>query len=191
MDTSGFRQQDPMFSTAPTEPDTTDEDEEDKKKGEEAVSRNQKPCDKRRTRQLLESQESAKPGKSEDEEGEEEVEEVDDCPICMCPVEDPEKLAKCGHVFCKDCIKQCFEKNKPVCPICGMVYGKIIGNQPKNGTINVAKKSNLHLPGYKKFGAVVIEYDFPSGIQTVSTDLFYSDIFSRVQLWPSFVLCFI
>ena len=29
-------------------------------------------------------------------------------------------------------------------------------------------KKSLHLPGYERYGAIVIEYDFDSGIQTVS-----------------------
>ena len=53
-------------------------------------------------------------------------EEPEDCPICLSPIEDLEVLSKCSHKFCQDCIKQCFQ-NKPVCPICGVVYGKITG----------------------------------------------------------------
>ena len=91
----------------------------------------------------------------------------EDCPICMCPVDDPETLSKCKHTFCKDCIKECFQKTKPVCPVCATVYGKITGNQPKDGTMrNSTYYSDL--PGYTGCGNICIIYSFPSGVQTVS-----------------------
>ena len=34
--------------------------------------------------------------------------EVDECPICMEPMENPEKLA-CGHELCVECIKMMFK----------------------------------------------------------------------------------
>ena len=92
---------------------------------------------------------------------------ADDCCICMCPPVNPKTLDKCKHTFCAECIDRGF-KIKPVCPICGEIYGSIIGNQPIGGTMNVKVESRLNLPGYEGCGTIVIYYNFASGVQTVS-----------------------
>ncbi|KAL1198870.1 putative SWI/SNF-related matrix-associated actin-dependent regulator [Cardamine amara subsp. amara] len=38
------------------------------------------------------------------------------CPICMCPFTE-EMSTKCGHIFCKDCIKKAIA-SKAKCPTC-------------------------------------------------------------------------
>uniref|UniRef100_UPI00398F6B07 probable E3 ubiquitin-protein ligase DTX3 n=1 Tax=Pristiophorus japonicus TaxID=55135 RepID=UPI00398F6B07 len=88
----------------------------------------------------------------------------DPCPICLCELQDPKTLERCRHAFCRPCIEQAF-RGRPACPVCGQIYGVVIGNQPLNGTMAVAKDATLHLPGYEKSGAIVIIYSIPSGTQ--------------------------
>jgi hypothetical protein len=45
------------------------------------------------------------------------MESNDLCSICCEKKDNPIKLPKCNHEFCKDCIEQWF-RVKPVCPIC-------------------------------------------------------------------------
>ncbi|XP_048249671.1 uncharacterized protein LOC124131666 isoform X2 [Haliotis rufescens] len=56
-----------------------------------------------------------------------------------------------------------FEKFKPVCPSCNIVYGVLTGNQPK-GSMDVTF-SGEHLPGYETCGTISITYHLPSGLQ--------------------------
>ena len=86
------------------------------------------------------------------------------CVICMDDVENGNKL-KCGHEFHHDCIKSAFS-HKPVCPVCGTVYGNLLGNQPDNGEMNHYVESRS-LPGYEGHRTIVIEYNFPDGRQGV------------------------
>ena len=90
----------------------------------------------------------------------------DRCAICLDAVTKPFTLPKCKHVFCTECINLAFEY-KPICPSCGLSYGKRVGNQPQNGKMTVRYDAS-GLPGYDKFGSIVINYSFPSGMQTVS-----------------------
>ncbi|XP_015242412.1 PREDICTED: probable E3 ubiquitin-protein ligase DTX3 [Cyprinodon variegatus] len=90
--------------------------------------------------------------------------EDESCPICMEPIPAEKKKAlRCKHSFCRDCLQTAFDY-KPVCPICGEVYGVLTGTQPDGGTMNVQTVSTP-LPGYKRYGTIVIHYDIPSGIQ--------------------------
>ncbi|XP_033098882.1 uncharacterized protein LOC117102616 [Anneissia japonica] len=87
-----------------------------------------------------------------------------DCPICMGDFEDPVALHKCDHIFCRKCIQHAFEI-KLACPICGYLYGSLVGDQP-DGTMEVRTKSlTQSLPGYPNVGIISITYDIPSGIQ--------------------------
>ncbi|XP_066509675.1 E3 ubiquitin-protein ligase DTX3L-like isoform X2 [Hoplias malabaricus] len=72
-------------------------------------------------------------------------------------------LEKCKHSFCRDCLKRAFEV-KPVCPTCGVLYGAVTGTQPEGGTMSTARES-LGLPGYERYGTIVIRYYIPSGTQ--------------------------
>lgn len=92
-------------------------------------------------------------------------EEEEVCAVCMCPPTNPKELEKCGHKFCTTCIEQCFKKMKPACPICGTLYGKIVGNMPR-GTMTHHTDPYSQLPGYEGHGTIMIEYNFPNGIQT-------------------------
>lgn len=90
------------------------------------------------------------------------------CVICLESLDKEHKtLQKCKHKFCAPCIDRQFE-HKPVCPTCGEMYGVVTGNQPK-GTMKV-ETDNTSLPGYPKCNTLVITYEFPDGIQGVSTN---------------------
>lgn len=97
------------------------------------------------------------------------------CVICLESLDKEHKtLQKCKHKFCAPCIDRQFE-HKPVCPTCGEMYGVITGNQP-NGTMNV-ETVNTSLPGYPKCNTLVITYEFPDGIQGVSTNYIHMYIY--------------
>ncbi|XP_051769496.1 E3 ubiquitin-protein ligase DTX3L isoform X4 [Ctenopharyngodon idella] len=89
--------------------------------------------------------------------------EEETCAICMDSFTDKKKL-KCGHEFCRDCIRMSVESLGSICPVCKEVFGILEGNQP-NGTMNVTT-SRMSLPGYPDCGTIEITYDIPSGIQT-------------------------
>ena len=95
----------------------------------------------------------------------------DACPICF-EVAHPTKTRRlsCGHIFCEECIDRSFQMKK-ACPVCGAIYGKLTGNQPANGTMKDQVDRQASLPGYEGDGVITIEYRFPSGVQTVSTNI--------------------
>lgn len=94
-----------------------------------------------------------------------------DCPICVMNLleKNAVMLAKCRHVFCKDCITRWFE-TRPTCPVCMMAYGVITGIQP-NGTMSVriipvgSPGFGSGLEGFPDVDIIQILYNFPSGIQ--------------------------
>lgn len=94
-----------------------------------------------------------------------------DCPICVMSLRERNSvmLAKCRHVFCKDCIMRWFE-TRPTCPVCTMAYGVITGIQP-NGTMSVriipagSPEFGSGLEGFPNVDIIQIHYNFPSGIQ--------------------------
>ncbi|XP_023689564.1 probable E3 ubiquitin-protein ligase DTX3 isoform X2 [Paramormyrops kingsleyae] len=92
-------------------------------------------------------------------------EEQETCPICLDILKMPnmKTLPSCHHSFCKDCLKMAFV-SKPVCPVCGIVYGRLKGNQPVNASMDVSTMSTP-LPGNEKYGTIIIRYYVPSGIQ--------------------------
>ncbi|XP_068995450.1 E3 ubiquitin-protein ligase DTX3L isoform X1 [Embiotoca jacksoni] len=88
----------------------------------------------------------------------------DTCPICMETITRTQKTTlSCKHSFCRDCLKQAFAY-KPVCPTCGRLYGVLTGTQPAGGTMTVSTKSSS-LPGYEKYGTIIIHYYIPGGVQ--------------------------
>ncbi len=92
------------------------------------------------------------------------------CPICLetLKISESTALPKCKHRFCKDCLERAFQV-KPTCPICGEIYGNLTGTQPKGGSMTVSSDSSS-LPGYEKYGTIIISYHIPSGRQGVSTN---------------------
>ncbi|XP_028312179.1 E3 ubiquitin-protein ligase DTX3L [Gouania willdenowi] len=89
------------------------------------------------------------------------------CAICMEDMSALEKKKKttlrCKHSFCSDCLDQAFQY-KPVCPTCGALYGVLKGTQPKGGRMSVTKMRES-LPGFEKYGTIVISYFIPGGVQ--------------------------
>ncbi|MED6273982.1 hypothetical protein CHARACLAT_011874 [Characodon lateralis] len=96
--------------------------------------------------------------------------EDESCPICMELIPPEKKKAlQCKHSFCKDCLQKAFVY-KPVCPICGEVYGTLEGTQPDGGTMDI-KRTSDSLPGYENHKTIVINYHIPNGIQKVGAQL--------------------
>ncbi|XP_056324784.1 uncharacterized protein dtx3lb.3 [Danio aesculapii] len=95
---------------------------------------------------------------SKDADAEEET-----CAICMDSFTDKQKL-KCGHEFCRECLRMSVESLGSICPVCKEVFGKLEGNQP-DGTMRVTM-SRMSLPGYPRCDTIEILYNIPSGIQT-------------------------
>ncbi|XP_041361218.1 uncharacterized protein LOC121377336 isoform X2 [Gigantopelta aegis] len=89
----------------------------------------------------------------------------DTCAICMDEITNSKRLSKCGHTFCTDCIDNCFNNFKPVCPTCNMVYGILTGDMPP-GDMKVSFDPGLRIPGYGRAGVIIIDYLFQDGIQT-------------------------
>ncbi|KAK2874590.1 hypothetical protein Q8A67_021743 [Cirrhinus molitorella] len=89
--------------------------------------------------------------------------EEETCTICMDNFTDKEKL-KCGHEFCRECIKMSMKALGSICPVCKEVFGKLEGNQPA-GVMTVIQ-SRWHLPGYPDCGTIEISYNIPDGFQT-------------------------
>lgn len=97
-----------------------------------------------------------------------ETEDNNICSICMGDIVEKTALERCGHSFCRSCLDQAF-KVKKACPVCRLVYGQLIGNQPANGTMNVERDPDTELPGHKGHGCICIMYSFPPGLQAVSS----------------------
>lgn len=103
-------------------------------------------------------------------------EDSDDiCPVCLQKLQSPKKL-KCGHVFCLECIEQAM-KFKPRCPKCQYNYGIQTGSQPQSGRMTYRISPLQHIPGFPHVGSIIIDYDFPSGVQEVNL------IFVRESWW--------
>ncbi|XP_059383941.1 probable E3 ubiquitin-protein ligase DTX3 isoform X1 [Carassius carassius] len=86
------------------------------------------------------------------------------CSICMGEMVEKTTLDKCGHSFCRSCLEQAFQIKK-ACPVCRLVYGQLIGNQPASGTMMVERDPDLELPGHEGYGCICIIYSFPPGLQ--------------------------
>lgn len=86
------------------------------------------------------------------------------CPVCMDAITDTAReTLQCKHLFCRSCLKKAFAY-KPVCPICGALYGMLKGTQPEGGIMDIGKDKSS-LPGHEGFETVTIHYSIPSGIQ--------------------------
>uniref|UniRef100_W8BFW5 E3 ubiquitin-protein ligase n=1 Tax=Ceratitis capitata TaxID=7213 RepID=W8BFW5_CERCA len=99
------------------------------------------------------------------------------CPMCMEELiqnaQNPTiALTRCQHLMHLQClngmiIAQQGDMSKNLfieCPVCGIVYGEKVGNQP-NGTMSwsIISKS---LPGHESQNTIQIVYDIASGVQT-------------------------
>ena len=105
-------------------------------------------------------------------EGIREKDKANCCPICQDVIKDAKKLSKCGHVFCTECIDECFETHgQKKCPVCGIVYGMLRGDQPRDGTMTCKMNRSCQLPGYEGVPTIEITYSFPAGKQEVCKQL--------------------
>ncbi|KAK1151023.1 putative E3 ubiquitin-protein ligase DTX3 isoform X1 [Acipenser oxyrinchus oxyrinchus] len=93
-----------------------------------------------------------------------EGEEEPSCSICMGEMVEKKTLDKCGHSFCKSCLERAFQV-KRACPVCRLVYGQLVGNQPHNGRMIVERERDLELPGHEGYGCICIIYSFLPGVQ--------------------------
>jgi len=75
---------------------------------------------------------------------------------------DPVSQVECGHSFCKSCAKHFVEKAM-MCPVCKK-ENLPRANQPV-GYMTWRSESFSSLPGYEKFGTIVLTFNFDSGIQ--------------------------
>jgi deltex-like protein len=79
------------------------------------------------------------------------------------------KLARCEglHYFHAPCITTQLASHKPKCPVCGVLFAPVRGDQPENGTMTVEQKAVgvKPLAGYEEEGTIVITYELPSGVQ--------------------------
>lgn len=83
------------------------------------------------------------------------------CSICYN--QKVNKTLKCGHQYCKTCLDE-WAKRKATCPTCNRPFGEVKGNQPLDAQMSVTVVQRP-LPGYKKYGMIVINYHVPSGVQ--------------------------
>lgn len=91
-----------------------------------------------------------------------------DCPICLDQITDRRQL-DCKHEFCHKCILQSEKTMGPCCPVCKHVFGMMVGNQPYGTMKTTIVKEGL--PGFTNCGTIVINYNIPSGIQTVNVQI--------------------
>ncbi|CAN2389075.1 hypothetical protein PRIEUP_LOCUS17194 [Pristimantis euphronides] len=84
------------------------------------------------------------------------------CPICLDQFKNRKVLPKCKHEFCDVCLQKALAM-KPVCPLCFVPYGVVMGNQPA-GTMSEST-TNQRLPGFPDCGTIHISYNIPGGIQ--------------------------
>lgn len=90
------------------------------------------------------------------------------CAICLDNVRNPKQLSKCKHSFCTACIERHFMSSKPTCPTCGALYGKVVGDQPREGQMTYVTDRNRYLHGHEREdGTIIITYTFPDGTQEV------------------------
>ncbi len=93
-----------------------------------------------------------------------------DCPICF-DTKTLKIVSTCKHEFCEECLMRSIMSMGPKCPLCNSIFGAMIGNQPKEGTMDERKDHHSKLPGYESCGVIVIDYTFPDGIQQVCMHL--------------------
>lgn len=91
--------------------------------------------------------------------------EGDNCPICLDKFTNKKQL-NCKHEFCDGCLQRSMDSNGPICPLCKDVYGIVVGNQPVGKM--TSNKTSSSLPGFPGCGTITINYNIPSGTQTVN-----------------------
>lgn len=104
--------------------------------------------------------------------------EGDLCPICFDTCQDKSQLG-CKHEFCSSCLESSVNFLGPCCPVCKHVFGTMVGNQP-DGTMT-SRTIPKSLPGFPNCGTIGIDYNIPSGMQTVNVQ----------NIWKRFILNFV
>ncbi|XP_047666188.1 E3 ubiquitin-protein ligase DTX3L isoform X2 [Tachysurus fulvidraco] len=102
------------------------------------------------------------PNKTKEDDKKEEND--DTCPICLDTFTQKTKL-KCGHEFCKDCLRQSIQSSGEICPLCKKIFGKLKGTQPA-GHMTWRILKHFPLPGFPYCDTIEIHYNIPNGIQT-------------------------
>jgi hypothetical protein len=97
-------------------------------------------------------------------------EEEDKCPVCMDQITNRATLP-CKHVLCKECLENLVTKMGPTCPICKAIFGEITGDQPDGSMTYEAQRTSL--PGFWRYGHILIKYEIPHGKQTVLIFILY------------------
>ena len=79
-------------------------------------------------------------------------------------------LSKChDHFFHIDCLSLLINKKDNFkCPNCSIIYGILIGDMPK-GTMTATISNYMHCDGFRKYGTIIIDYYFPSGMNYSGT----------------------
>ena len=105
------------------------------------------------------------------------------CSMCMNMNKDSVYRNNCGHWFCKSCKKRFIEKAM-MCPVCKK-ENLFRGNQPV-GYITWRTESNNPLPGYEKYGTIVITYNFNEGIQGIVESILLAYSFACILVLLQF-----
>ncbi|XP_077863778.1 uncharacterized protein LOC144348159 [Saccoglossus kowalevskii] len=75
-------------------------------------------------------------------------------------------LTCCKYPLCDQCAMKHFSANAK-CPSCQNVLFQYVGDQPAGGAMTWARETSS-LPGYEKYGTIVIYYDIPDGFQELN-----------------------
>lgn len=94
----------------------------------------------------------------------------DECAICCSSLSEDDGgdeqtccQLECTHIFHQSCISQWF-KERPECPTCKRHFGKIIGSQPRVGSMTYkVLPPGENLPGHDSCGIIVMQFRFPPG----------------------------
>uniref|UniRef100_A0A8C5ARY2 E3 ubiquitin-protein ligase n=1 Tax=Gadus morhua TaxID=8049 RepID=A0A8C5ARY2_GADMO len=100
-------------------------------------------------------------------------EEEDKCPVCMDQFTNRTTLP-CNHALCTECLENLVRKMGPTCPICKANFGEITGDQPDGSMTYETQRTSL--PGFWRYGHLLIKYEIPSGKQTVLIIILYQSI---------------
>ncbi|EDV20939.1 uncharacterized protein TRIADDRAFT_30995, partial [Trichoplax adhaerens] len=100
-------------------------------------------------------------------------------------------LSQCKHYFHDECIFACVQSKTSEfleCPKCRTLHGIKTGNQPE-GTMTYVVQNGMQIPGFNSTSAIVITYNFRSGIQGPQHPnpgaRYHANAFPRVAYLPN------
>lgn len=70
---------------------------------------------------------------------------------------------RCGHAYHTDCLQRWFEERRR-CPRCQQDFGKMVGKQPRNGTLTWHMERHPLEGVFDAKQTIVIEFHFPRGL---------------------------